>query len=90
MVNGHNKTCGVAGCTTLPSFALPGDEASRCAAHAGAGMVDVKSKRCKGAGCRKRPSFGKPGGQPEYCASHAGPEHINLVEAARKAKAAKG
>ena len=46
MENVVSKRCAVDGCNTLPSFGMPGERASRCAAHRLDGMEDVVTKRC--------------------------------------------
>ncbi|CAM9864214.1 unnamed protein product [Sphacelaria rigidula] len=52
--------------------AAGGRKAEFCAAHAPAGMVDVRRKRCGKEGCSTRPSFGAAGGRKaEFCAAHA-------------------
>ena len=89
MINLHVFLCKIEGCPTIPSFAMPGFEASRCAAHAEQGMVDVKSKRCEAAGCGVRPHFGPPGGRRKYCSVHAGPGDVNLSKIKPAPKAGK-
>ena len=66
--------CKIEGCPKIPSFAKPGFKASRCAAHAQEGMVNVLDKRCDALGCTTRPSFGPVVGvRPTKCATHAPP-----------------
>ena len=65
------KRCGHKGCTKHPCYGLPGDKASRCAAHKLEGMEDVKNKRCEHDGCKKQPHYGLPGdAQASRCAAH--------------------
>ena len=55
-VNVVNKLCGQDGCTTRPTYGLPGGKRMRCVSHATPDMVDVTNKRCEQDGCKTLPS----------------------------------
>ena len=75
MIDLNVYLCKIEGCPTKPSFAKPGFKASRCAAHAQRGMVDVVSKRCDAPGCTTRPVYSPAvvGERATKCAAHAPP-----------------
>ncbi len=85
----HEKTrcCGVGGCTTIPSFNIPGSRKPlRCVKHRGDTMVDVvnAAKRCTTKGCSTIASFNYYGKKPAVkCSDHKIGEMINVNESRR-------
>ena len=68
-------------CSKHPIFGLEGTRrATRCTAHADAGMVNMKRKKqCDHEdGCTKRPTFGFEGGGAVRCAAHKEVGMVNL------------
>ena len=62
------------GCTSRPSYGVPGTKATRCATHKEPGMDDVVNKTCARPGCKTQPVYGVPGARKRtHCAAHKEP-----------------
>ena len=69
------------GCTTRPSFGLPGGTWTRCSKHKTNDMVDLVHAKCgHPSGCTTHPSFGPPGAKKATrCRKHAEDDMVNLA-----------
>lgn len=69
------------GCTTHPSFGVPGTPISKryCLKHKQDNMINLNNTRCVSENCTTHATYNWEGKGPHYCASHKEEGMINVV-----------
>jgi hypothetical protein len=78
MVNVTNNKCSYEGCTTRPSYGIPGNNPTRCVKHKLENQIKFPKRKCEIDGCKELAIYGID--KHVHCETHKEENEINFIE----------